>query len=56
MNRGRRSTPQGEHRAVLLDQVLRVLNPQPGQIVVDCTVGWAGHAAVCSNASGRAAC
>ena len=45
MNRGRRSTPQGEHRAVLLDQVLRVLNPQPGRIIVDSTVGWAGHAA-----------
>src|SRR5947209_3799775 len=39
-----RSTPPGQHRAVLLDEVLDVLNPQPGQVVVDCTVGWAGHA------------
>ena len=40
-----RSTPAGEHRAVLLDEVLRALDPKPGMIVVDCTVGWAGHAA-----------
>jgi 16S rRNA (cytosine1402-N4)-methyltransferase len=43
--RGQRSTPAGEHRAVLLDEVLAALNPQPVQIVVDCTIGWAGHAA-----------
>jgi 16S rRNA (cytosine1402-N4)-methyltransferase len=40
-----RSTPAGEHRPVLLCEVLTSLNPQPGQKVVDCTVGWAGHAA-----------
>ena len=44
MRRGQRSTPVGEHRSVLLEGVLTVLNPQPGQVVVDCTVGWAGHA------------
>jgi 16S rRNA (cytosine1402-N4)-methyltransferase len=44
MRRTKRSTPTGEHRPVLFDQVLAVLNPQPGQVVVDCTVGWAGHA------------
>jgi 16S rRNA (cytosine1402-N4)-methyltransferase len=43
-NRGQRSTPAGQHRAVLLHEVLTVLAPQPGEIVVDCTVGWAGHA------------
>jgi 16S rRNA (cytosine1402-N4)-methyltransferase len=42
--RGPRSTPTGEHRAVLFDEVLAALDPQPGQVVVDCTVGWAGHA------------
>jgi 16S rRNA (cytosine1402-N4)-methyltransferase len=41
---GRRSTPPGEHRPVLLDAVLAALDVQPGTIVVDCTVGWAGHA------------
>ena len=44
MRRGQRSTPAGEHRPVLSEEVLAVLNPQPGQVVVDCTVGWAGHA------------
>jgi 16S rRNA (cytosine1402-N4)-methyltransferase len=40
-----RSTPPGEHRAVLLGEVLDALAPQPGEVVVDCTAGWAGHAA-----------
>lgn len=39
-----RSTTSGEHRPVLLDEVLKILDPRPGQVVVDCTVGWAGHA------------
>jgi 16S rRNA (cytosine1402-N4)-methyltransferase len=41
----RPSTPAGQHRPVLLKEVLEVLDPQPGATVVDCTVGWAGHAA-----------
>jgi 16S rRNA (cytosine1402-N4)-methyltransferase len=39
-----RSTPAGQHRPVLLDEVLSVLAPQPGEVVVDCTTGWGGHA------------
>jgi 16S rRNA (cytosine1402-N4)-methyltransferase len=27
-----------------VEEVLKVLDPQPGQVVVDCTLGWAGHA------------
>lgn len=41
----RRSTPQGEHRPVLLDEVLHLLDPKPGMTIVDCTVGFAGHSA-----------
>lgn len=41
----RRSTPQGEHRPVLLQEILTVFDPQPGMAVVDCTVGGAGHSA-----------
>ncbi len=39
-----RSTPAGQHRPVLLAEVLSVLDPRPGEVVVDCTAGWAGHA------------
>jgi 16S rRNA (cytosine1402-N4)-methyltransferase len=28
----------------MLEQVLEALAPRPGDIVVDCTIGWAGHA------------
>jgi 16S rRNA (cytosine1402-N4)-methyltransferase len=38
-----RSTPHGQHRPVLLDAVLSALAPQPGEVVVDCTTGFAGH-------------
>src|SRR5205823_3481777 len=40
---GQRSTPAGQHRPVLLTEVLEALRPVPGEIVVDGTVGWAGH-------------
>src|SRR5947207_2412035 len=43
--RARRSTRPGEHKPVLLAEVLAALDPQPGQTVVDCTLGFAGHAA-----------
>lgn len=33
------------HIPVLLDPVLRVLSPRPGQVIVDCTLGLGGHAA-----------
>lgn len=41
--RVRRSTAAGEHRPVLLAEVLAALDPKPGQVVVDCTLGFAGH-------------
>ena len=44
-NRRSRSTPPGQHRPVLLDEILAALAPRPGEVAVDCTVGWAGHAA-----------
>lgn len=33
------------HIPVLLEQVLDTLSPQPGQIIVDCTLGLGGHSA-----------
>lgn len=41
--RGARSTPAGEHRPVLPDEVLDALRPRPGETAVDCTLGFAGH-------------
>ena len=31
------------HTPVLLEQVVQVLSPQPGETILDCTVGSAGH-------------
>src|SRR5438874_6378734 len=39
-----RSTSPGDHRPVLPAAVLAALDPRPGDVVVDCTVGAAGHA------------
>ena len=43
-DKGERSTQAGEHVPVLLNEVLATLNPQPGHVIVDCTLGFAGHA------------
>jgi 16S rRNA (cytosine1402-N4)-methyltransferase len=36
--------PDSGHEPVLLAEILDLLNPQPGQSLVDCTLGRAGHA------------
>jgi 16S rRNA (cytosine1402-N4)-methyltransferase len=36
--------PDSGHEPVLLAEILDLLNPQPGQSFVDCTLGRAGHA------------
>ena len=38
-------TPAGTHVPVLLNEVMECLRPQPGDVVVDCTLGYGGHAA-----------
>ncbi len=37
-------TPAGSHIPVLTEEVLTCLNPKPGETVIDCTVGYGGHA------------
>ncbi|MFO1021587.1 MAG: 16S rRNA (cytosine(1402)-N(4))-methyltransferase [Planctomycetales bacterium] len=32
------------HRPIMVREILEVLNPQPGEIAVDCTLGYGGHA------------
>ena len=38
-------TPAGTHRPVMVREVIEVLAPQPGELAVDCTLGYGGHAA-----------
>jgi 16S rRNA (cytosine1402-N4)-methyltransferase len=37
-------TPAGMHRPVMVNEILEVLAPQPGETAVDCTLGYGGHA------------
>ena len=37
-------TPAGTHRPIMVAEILEVLNPQPGEIAVDATLGYGGHA------------
>lgn len=38
-------TPAGQHVPILLDEIMQILVPQPGERAVDCTLGYGGHAA-----------
>jgi len=38
------TTPAGAHVPVLVEVVMEWLRPAPGEVVVDCTVGYGGHA------------
>ena len=37
-------TPAGTHRPIMVAEVLHVLAPRPGEVAVDCTLGYGGHA------------
>ncbi len=37
-------TPAGTHRPIMVEEVLRCLQPAPGEVAVDCTLGGGGHA------------
>src|SRR3954454_5158844 len=37
-------TPAGMHRPICVREILEVLAPQPGEIAVDATLGYGGHA------------
>ena len=37
-------TPAGMHRPIMLREILEILAPKPGDIVVDGTLGYGGHA------------
>jgi 16S rRNA (cytosine1402-N4)-methyltransferase len=37
-------TPAGTHRSIMVEEILEVLQPRPGELAVDCTLGYGGHA------------
>src|SRR5437763_717392 len=37
-------TPAGTHRPIMVAEILEVLSPKPGELAVDCTLGYGGHA------------
>ena len=47
-------TPQTAHIPVLLEETIRLLDPKPGEIAVDCTTGLGGHSSALAKAVGPA--
>lgn len=41
--KARGQTPAGTHRPILLEEILDVLRPAPGETGLDATLGWGGH-------------
>lgn len=37
-------TAAGSHRAIMVAEVLAALEPRPGAVAIDCTLGYGGHA------------
>ncbi len=37
-------TPAGTHRPIMVVEILAALAPRPGELAVDCTLGFGGHA------------
>ncbi len=37
-------TPAGTHRPIMVAEILEVLSPKPGELAIDCTLGYGGHA------------
>jgi 16S rRNA (cytosine1402-N4)-methyltransferase len=36
-------TPAGTHVPIMVEEILEVLGPRPGEVAVDCTLGFGGH-------------
>jgi len=36
-------TPAGTHRPIMVAEILAALSPKPGDLAVDCTLGYGGH-------------
>lgn len=42
--KSRGTTPVGTHLPICVNEILKILNPKPGEIIVDATLGYGGHA------------
>lgn len=38
-------TPAGTHRPICVDEILKILDPKPGEVAFDATLGYGGHTA-----------
>lgn len=36
-------TPAGTHRSIMVDEILAALDPKPGEVALDATLGYGGH-------------
>lgn len=52
--KARGSTPAGAHVPIMVREILEALAPLPGALILDCTLGWGGHAAELAGAAGPA--
>ncbi|MCR4294298.1 MAG: 16S rRNA (cytosine(1402)-N(4))-methyltransferase, partial [Elusimicrobia bacterium] len=50
--KARGSTPAGAHVPIMVREILEALAPLAGAKVLDCTLGWGGHASELSRAAG----
>lgn len=46
-------SPPAHHEPVLLEQVVTLLSPEPGDVILDCTLGRGGHAVALGQAAER---
>ena len=50
--KARGSTPAGAHLPIMVGEVLEALGPLEGAKILDCTLGWGGHAEALARAAG----
>lgn len=50
--KARGSTPAGAHVPIMVAEILEALGPLAGARVLDCTLGWGGHASEIARATG----
>lgn len=52
--KARGSTPAGAHVPIMVREILEALGPLAGAKILDCTLGWGGHASEITRAAGPA--